>query len=92
MLAGFFEVPASLLAWFYSFTHNYAVSIALIAVVGEDMANSIGIAAKLFIALRDAEVNVRVINQGSSELNIIVGVSPTDYERAVNAIYRAFVG
>jgi aspartate kinase len=70
---------------------EYVPEIALIAVVGEDMAASIGIAAKLFIALRDAQVNVRVINQGSSELNIIVGVSPADYERAVNAIYRAFV-
>jgi aspartate kinase len=71
---------------------EYVPEIALIAVVGEDMAASIGIAAKLFIALRDAHVNVKVINQGSSELNIIVGVSPTDYERATNAIYRAFVG
>jgi len=70
---------------------EYIPEIALIAVVGEDMAASIGIAARLFIALRDAQVNVRVINQGSSELNIIVGVSPSDYERAVNAIYHAFV-
>jgi aspartate kinase len=70
---------------------EYIPEIALIAMVGEDMAESIGIAAKLFAALRDAQVNVRVINQGSSELNIIVGVSPADYERAVNAIYYAFV-
>jgi aspartate kinase len=70
---------------------EYIPQVALIAMVGEDMAQSIGIAAKLFTALRDAQVNVRVINQGSSELNIIVGVSPADYERAVNAIYNAFV-
>lgn len=66
--------------------------LALIAVVGEDMANSIGIAAKVFNALRDAKVNVRVINQGASELNIIVGVAPSDYEPAVRALYAAFVG
>jgi aspartate kinase len=65
--------------------------LALIAVVGEDMANSIGIAAKVFNALRDAGVNVRVINQGASELNIIVGVTPGDYEPAVRALYSAFV-
>jgi aspartate kinase len=65
--------------------------LALIAVVGEGMNHSIGIAAKLFSALRDARVNVRVINQGASELNIIVGVSPDDYESAVRAIYSAFV-
>jgi aspartate kinase len=65
--------------------------LALIAVVGEDMANSIGIAAKVFNALRDAQVNVRVINQGASELNIIVGVAPSDYEGAVKALYAAFV-
>ncbi len=65
--------------------------LALIAVVGEGMSHSIGIAAKLFCALRDARVNVQVINQGASELNIIVGVSPADYEPAVRAIYAAFV-
>jgi aspartate kinase len=65
--------------------------LALIAVVGEDMANSIGIAAKVFNALRDAKVNVRVINQGASELNIIVGVTPGDFEPALRALYSAFV-
>ena len=66
--------------------------LALIAVVGEGMTHSIGIAAKLFAALRDAKVNVRVINQGASEFNIIVGVMPDDYETALKAIYGAFVG
>lgn len=65
--------------------------LALIAVVGEGMTNSIGIAAKVFASLRDAQVNVRVINQGASELNIIVGVAPTDFERAVTCLYQAFV-
>jgi aspartate kinase len=65
--------------------------LALIALVGEGMSHSIGIAAKLFAALRDANVNVRVINQGASEFNIIVGVMPEDYEPALRAIYGAFV-
>lgn len=65
--------------------------LALIAVVGEGMTHSIGIAAKVFAALRDANVNVRVINQGASELNIIVGVTPDDFESALLAIYSAFV-
>ncbi|SMF59949.1 aspartate kinase [Pseudobacteriovorax antillogorgiicola] len=65
--------------------------IALIAVVGEEMAKTIGIAAKVFEALRDAGVNVSLINQGASELNIIVGVAPEFYETALNALYRCFV-
>ncbi len=72
-------------------TLEYTPSIALIAVVGEGMSHTIGIAAKVFIALRDAKCNIRLINQGASELNIIVGVVPEDYERAVRAIYDAFV-
>ena len=66
--------------------------LALIAVVGEGMSHSIGIAAKLFATLRDAHVNVRVINQGASEFNIIVGVMPDDYQIALRALYGAFVG
>ena len=65
--------------------------LALIAIVGEGMIHSVGIAAKVFVALRDANVNVRVINQGASELNIIVGVVPQDFEKAVSALYEAFV-
>ncbi|HBP52257.1 MAG TPA: aspartate kinase, partial [Clostridiales bacterium] len=47
-----------------------------------------GTAAMIFTALADANVNIRMIDQGSSELNIIVGVDTFDYERAVNAIYK----
>jgi aspartate kinase len=65
--------------------------LALLAVVGEGMVRTVGIAAKVFAALRDAQVNVRVINQGASELTIIVGVAPDDFERATRAIYGAFV-
>ena len=70
---------------------DYVPNIALIAVVGEEMARTPGIAAKVFTALAAAGVNVRLINQGASELNIIVGVGPDDYPQAVRAIYGAFV-
>lgn len=65
--------------------------LALIATVGEGMSHRIGIAARLFSALANANVNVRVIDQGASEINIIVGVEEGDYKRAVRAIYDAFV-
>ena len=65
--------------------------LALIATVGEGMSHRVGIAARLFSALGNAGINVRIIEQGSSEINIIVGVEARDYERAVQAIYRAFV-
>jgi aspartate kinase len=63
---------------------------ALIATVGEGMSHHPGIAARLFGALGQAGVNVRIIDQGSSEINIIVGVESKDYEKSVNAIYQAF--
>ncbi len=65
--------------------------MALIAVVGEEMAHSIGIAARVFGALSRAQVNVQVINQGASEVNIIIGVSPQEFHPAINALYREFV-
>ncbi len=65
--------------------------MALIATVGEGMALRVGVSGRLFGALRESGVNVRMISQGASEINIIVGVSEADYERAVRAIYGAFV-
>ena len=65
--------------------------LALTATVGEGMSHKIGMAARLFGALADAGVNVRVIDQGASEINIIVGVEDRDLERAIQAIYYAFV-
>ncbi|HEX8465040.1 MAG TPA: aspartate kinase [Abditibacterium sp.] len=65
--------------------------MALIATVGEGMAYRVGVAGRLFDALREAKVNIRMISQGASEINIIVGVAEADYQRAVNAIYGAFV-
>lgn len=70
---------------------DYVPAIALIAIVGEEMARTPGIASKIFAALAAAGVNVRLINQGASELNIIVGVAPDDYPAAVRAVYEAFV-
>ncbi|UCF98030.1 MAG: aspartate kinase [Spirochaetaceae bacterium] len=63
---------------------------ALIATVGEGMAYRPGIAARLFTALANAGINIRIIDQGSSEINIIVGVETADFENAVRAIYQAF--
>ncbi len=65
--------------------------LALIATVGRGMVRSKGTSARLFNALQRAGINVRMIDQGSSELNIIVGVDNLDFENAVRAIYRAFV-
>jgi aspartate kinase len=65
--------------------------LALIAVVGEGMSHTIGVAARVFTSLAKTRVNVRVINQGASEVNIIVGVAPEDFERAVQALYDEFV-
>lgn len=65
--------------------------MALIATVGRGMAYTPGMASRLFTALAEAQVNIRMIDQGSSELNIIVGVAAADFETAVRAIYHAFV-
>ncbi|MDD6884586.1 MAG: aspartate kinase [Eubacteriales bacterium] len=65
--------------------------LALIATVGYGMVRTRGTAARLFQALYEANVNVRMIDQGSSELNIIVGVDVADFEIALRAIYNAFV-
>ncbi len=67
-----------------------APGLAIIATVGEGMSHHIGVAAHLCTALAEARVNLRVIDQGSSEINIIVGVEESDFEIAVRAIYRAF--
>lgn len=64
--------------------------LSLIATVGHNMASRQGTAATLFEALASNHINVRMIDQGSSELNIIVGVDTFDYEKAINAIYHAF--
>lgn len=65
--------------------------LALLAVVGRGMVKARGTAARVFDAISGAGVNIRMIDQGSSELNIIIGVEEKDFERALRAIYREFV-
>ena len=65
--------------------------LALIAVVGRGMKSMRGTAARIFSALAHAHVNIRMIDQGSSELNIIIGVENKDFETAIRAIYAIFV-
>ena len=64
--------------------------IAMIATVGQGMTYRPGVAAKLFGALAEQGINIRMIDQGSSEINIIVGVAGSDFEKAIRAIYYAF--
>lgn len=65
--------------------------LALIAVVGRGMRSNRGTAARIFAALAHANINVKMIDQGSSELNVIIGVKNEDFEGAVKAIYDIFV-
>ena len=65
--------------------------IALLAIVGRGMVKSKGTAARIFKAASAADVNIRMIDQGSSELNIILGVDDHDLEKAQRAIYSEFV-
>ena len=79
--------------------HKYAApdtieiegDLALVAVVGRGMKSTRGTAGRIFSALAHAQVNVKMIDQGSSELNIIIGVSNDDFERAIRSIYDIFV-
>lgn len=66
--------------------------IAMIATVGQGMNHHVGIAARLCTAVAKAKVNLRVIDQGSSEMNIIIGVDEADLAAAVRAIYEEFAG
>ena len=65
--------------------------LALIAVVGRGMKSTRGTAGRIFSALAHSNVNVKMIDQGSSELNIIIGVNNADFETAIRAIYDIFV-
>ena len=71
-------------------TLEIQTGIALIATVGRGMSHVPGTAARLFGALAKAGINIRMIDQGSSELKIIVGVENADFEQAVRTIYNAF--
>lgn len=63
--------------------------LALIAVVGQGMIYAKGTAAHIFHVIADANINIRMIDQGSSELNIIIAVKEADYELAIRSLYRA---
>ncbi len=65
--------------------------LALLAVVGRGMKSTRGTAGRIFSALAHANINVKMIDQGSSELNIIIGVANEDFEAAIKAIYDIFV-
>ena len=65
--------------------------LALIAIVGRGMVKAKGTAARVFNSISNAGVNIRMIDQGSSEISIIVGIEEHDFEKALNAIYREFV-
>ena len=66
-------------------------NLAAIAVVGEGMISVKGMAAKVFTSLAEAGVNIRMIDQGSDELNIIIGVDESDYEKSIRALYAAMI-
>lgn len=65
-------------------------NLAMIATVGRGMAKQRGTAAKIFTALSNAEINIRMIDQGSSEMNILVGIENDNFEKGISAIYNAF--
>lgn len=65
-------------------------NIALIATVGHGMSSSVGTSARIFKAIADADINVKMIDQGSSEMNVITGVKNEDYEKCIRAIYAEF--
>ena len=69
------------------YTHE---NMALVATVGHGMAKNVGTSARLFKALSEAGINVNMIDQGSSELNIIVGVENDDCADCIRAIYNEF--
>lgn len=93
--AEFGKKEQEILAGIHRNTHPDSIEIesdiALIAVVGRGMKATRGTAGRIFSALAHAHVNVKMIDQGSSELNIIVGVEDADFEKAIQAIYDIFV-
>ena len=70
---------------------NVDDGLALLAVVGRGMVKSKGTAARIVSAVSSADVNIKMIDQGSSELNVIIGVDEKELEAALKAIYNEFV-
>ncbi len=69
---------------------EFIPNLALLAVVGHGMASNVGTAGKIFSALGQQNINVRIIDQGSSEINIIIGVDECNLEKSIRTIYDAF--
>ena len=61
--------------------------MALVTVVGEGISTNVGVAAKVLQIISNAGINVRMIDAGCSELNIIIGINETDYEKTIKALY-----
>ena len=70
---------------------NVEDGIAMIAIVGQKMFRSVGTSARICGALASNGVNIRMLNQGTGEINVIVGVEAADFEKAIRAIYAEFV-
>ena len=66
-------------------------NIALVAVVGRNMAKRSGVCATIFQALGEQKINVRLLAQGPSELNIIIGIASEDYERTIQSLYKGLI-
>jgi aspartate kinase len=66
-------------------------NIAIVAAVGRKMAKRPGISGKLFAALGESNINIRMINQGPDELNIIFGVDNADFKEAIRVLYNSFI-
>ena len=62
--------------------------VSLIAIVGRKLADNIGIAGRIFTALGENDINIRMIEQGADEINIIIGVNDTDYAKAIKVLYE----
>ena len=92
---GFIEKEQEVLAGLHKAVRPDSIelnsSVALIAVVGREMKDGHGVAAKVFKALSDHKINVVMMDQGSSQLNIIIGVKNKHFEQAIQAIYDAFI-
>ena len=91
----FMDNEQQVVSGIHRMTHPDSIDIeadlALIAVVGRGMRSTRGTAGRIFASLAHANINVKMIDQGSSELNIIIGVANADFEAAIKAIYDIFV-
>ena len=91
----FMEKEQAVISGLHNLVHPDTIDLegelALIAVVGRGMRAKKGTAGQIFSALAHARVNIKMIDQGSSELNIIIGVRNEDFEAAIRAIYDIFV-